>query len=281
MSHTATFTGGPEISRITQLAIAEAGLRASERKAGPWMILLATLLVLTAAVAVLVVAMGHGDGRAVAPAPAAMTVPGAGSLQEAISPSEARRIRSLLLAEEDEEEIPLVPIQPYPVRRPGRTDRERELLEVYEDLSRDKREVRPRMPAGLQSPAGGQGPIPEVAMTGPTIPAKLEASPVSPRTTAGSRPGDLQVRRTIRKNFRGIERCHQRQLKRDPDTAGRVLVTAVVAPSGKVTHVEVTTSRAKGSFLEGCLVREVRGWRFPATRGPAREISFPLLLLSR
>ena len=58
-------------------------------------------------------------------------------------------------------------------------------------------------------------------------------------------------------------------------------VVARVSPIGKVEKVHIATPKFNGTFVEECLVREVKRWEFPGFKGETYDLTFPLLLTAR
>ncbi|HET6613698.1 MAG TPA: AgmX/PglI C-terminal domain-containing protein [Kofleriaceae bacterium] len=73
------------------------------------------------------------------------------------------------------------------------------------------------------------------------------------------------VAKIIRSRYlRGIQRCHQRVLKKDPHAGGRVDIEFTVGASGRVVSSKVN---GFNSEVDTCIKGLTGSWRFPAPKG--------------
>lgn len=78
------------------------------------------------------------------------------------------------------------------------------------------------------------------------------------------------VARIVKRNQASITACFESELRRDPKLHGKISVDIVIAASGKVSKVDVTSNTTTNKGLESCVTDTVRRWRFPApTEGEA------------
>ncbi|MCB9545903.1 MAG: AgmX/PglI C-terminal domain-containing protein [Myxococcales bacterium] len=100
-------------------------------------------------------------------------------------------------------------------------------------------------------------------------PAEVEELPdtLEQRTISG----------VIKTNKRGVEGCYQRQLKRDPTMRqASIKLRFNIERTGQTSNV-VLDEKYKGTELAACLERLVRRWRFPAFKGEAIPVEYPVL----
>ncbi len=174
-----------------------------------------------------------------------------------------------------------------PAHSHGKTKQERELLAFYKSQDREKSEVMPRVPRGATSAAIEMLKLPST---------KTQISPnndagdhgkteVVPRAQANigshERLTDVQIHMVIRRHARQVKKCFERQLKRDPSIKGKLLVTARVKPNGRIKKVAINPEKFHGTYLEECLIKEIRHWRFPSFDGDAYDLTFPYALSAR
>ncbi len=169
-----------------------------------------------------------------------------------------------------------------------KSKKEREdLLAFYKDQDLEKDEVMPRMPRGAKSAAMELLKFPSTnSQVTPGMNSaagsKVEVVPHAPGVVAGpERLTDVQIRMVIRRHARQVKKCFERQLKRDPSVKGKLLITARVRPDGKIKKVAVGPENFHGTYLEECLIREIRHWRFPSFKGEAYDLTFPYALSAR
>lgn len=77
------------------------------------------------------------------------------------------------------------------------------------------------------------------------------------------------VARIIRRRYlRGIQRCHQRVLKKNPTAGGRVDIEFTVGGSGRVVSSDVNGFNRE---VDACIKGLTRSWRFPPPKGPGGQ----------
>lgn len=57
-----------------------------------------------------------------------------------------------------------------------------------------------------------------------------------------------------------ITYCYERELKRNPDLKGKIVVRFVVAPNGKVKDVKIVSSTLNNQSVERCIISRIRRW---------------------
>jgi TonB family protein len=90
-------------------------------------------------------------------------------------------------------------------------------------------------------------------------------------------PLDREVIARVIAAHRGQARfCYEHRLQRRHDLEGRVLLTFVIGPDGRVLRASVSESSLGDTEVEDCLVQRVSSWRFPApTGGGTVEVNYP------
>lgn len=75
----------------------------------------------------------------------------------------------------------------------------------------------------------------------------------------GTLDPDLVARKIRTRYRRGLQKCHERLLKVNPDAGGRVQLSFTVGPTGRVTRAS-----AKGfdDTVDACITQQMRRWRF-------------------
>jgi len=137
---------------------------------------------------------------------------------------------------------------------------------------------------------GLAGLVPEVS-DGPSA-AQLEASlkdrPAAARQPVASDeavdvvrhgPDARQVARRIAQAHGAFEDCALKARRREPDLAiGKVVVSATIDPTGRVTNVAFDKPALDGSDVGRCLARVVRGLTMPPFRGESASVDIPLMI---
>lgn len=76
-----------------------------------------------------------------------------------------------------------------------------------------------------------------------------------------------EIRKVIHTERAKIRKCYETQLLETPSLHGKVSVKFTISAEGPVSQAEIAESTTKHPKLEGCLVTEVKRWRFPKPRG--------------
>lgn len=72
-----------------------------------------------------------------------------------------------------------------------------------------------------------------------------------------------------------IRQCYTRELRRDPDLRGKLVVRFVVGESGSVKYAAIRGSTLDSRIVEDCVLDKVRAATFPRPRGGTVIVSYP------
>ncbi|MCA9600612.1 MAG: AgmX/PglI C-terminal domain-containing protein [Polyangiales bacterium] len=86
-----------------------------------------------------------------------------------------------------------------------------------------------------------------------------------------------QINRVVRANQGNIKYCYEVELQRQPALKGRVELQWRVDLQGLVTSPRVASSTLHNARVEGCMVRQLRNWRFPKPDGGEVVVLYPFL----
>lgn len=112
---------------------------------------------------------------------------------------------------------------------------------------------------------------------GPPGAAPAEAK-VAVAAGQGSSKGGLsqeQVRRVVMAHLGAVRACYESEVQRNPSLKGGVTVQWTIEPAGTVSGASVASTTLGSQRVEGCVVRQVKGWRFPAGDAPTIVGGFP------
>jgi len=87
----------------------------------------------------------------------------------------------------------------------------------------------------------------------------------------GSLPKET-IRLVVRQNRDAIRGCYERQLRRDPSLAGKVVVRFKIVRDGTVSRAEITESTVENVDVESCIRHEVQSWMFAEPEGGGHVI---------
>ncbi len=83
------------------------------------------------------------------------------------------------------------------------------------------------------------------------------------------------VQTTLTREAPQVRKCFERHQALLPTSAGSMKVRWTIQLSGEVTAVEFMEPAFKGSALDGCITRAVKGFHFPKNLGPPRTMTIP------
>ena len=85
------------------------------------------------------------------------------------------------------------------------------------------------------------------------------------------------VAAAIRQRKSAVIACYERALKRTPSLRGRLTLRFRVGTVGRVVTAEVEDSTLNDDEVTHCVIRTVKGWRFPAPANGEVAFSYPLI----
>jgi TonB family protein len=90
---------------------------------------------------------------------------------------------------------------------------------------------------------------------------------------------DARIGKVMRAHAPQIRQCYEQQLAQNPKLQGRVQLSFVAQPDGKVSDVRVDEAQTtlKSSELHRCLVATVTTWRLPRHAGDGVVVSLPVV----
>jgi hypothetical protein len=86
-----------------------------------------------------------------------------------------------------------------------------------------------------------------------------------------------QINRVVRANAAAIRYCYEVEVQRQPNLRGRVEIAWRINLQGAVTTSRVASSTLRNPGVEGCIVRQVRRWRFPQPDGGEVNVTYPFI----
>lgn len=87
-----------------------------------------------------------------------------------------------------------------------------------------------------------------------------------------------QIQRVVNRRRSAIRVCYETALQRSPNLRGRVSVSFRIGLSGSVSGARVASSSIGNGRVEGCVVRVVRGMRFPQPDGGEVRVTYPFIM---
>jgi hypothetical protein len=72
-----------------------------------------------------------------------------------------------------------------------------------------------------------------------------------------------------------VRACYESEAQRNPSLKGGVVLSWQILPDGSVSAPAMVSSTLGNARVEGCLLRQLRGWHFPASESQSIVPSFP------
>jgi TonB family protein len=128
---------------------------------------------------------------------------------------------------------------------------------------------------GSGTPGGGM----YGARAGQLKSRKAGAPEVVPGTAEvrGSLDKEL-IRRIIRRHINEVKFCYEKELTRQPNLQGRVMVQFTIGATGQVISSVVQSSTMGNAVVEQCIAGAVRRWEFPKPQGGIVIVTYPFVL---
>jgi hypothetical protein len=79
-----------------------------------------------------------------------------------------------------------------------------------------------------------------------------------------------QIRRVVLAHKGALQACYEIEAQKDPTLRGGVTVAWTIDPSGGVTSASLAGTTIHNARVEGCVLRQVRAWHFPASDGTSQ-----------
>jgi hypothetical protein len=79
-----------------------------------------------------------------------------------------------------------------------------------------------------------------------------------------------QIRRVVMAHQGALRACYEIEAEKDPNLRGGVTVAWTIDPGGAVTSANLAGTTIRNQRVEGCVLRQVRTWRFPASEGTSQ-----------
>ncbi len=84
-----------------------------------------------------------------------------------------------------------------------------------------------------------------------------------------------QVLRVVMAHKGAVRACYESEAQRNPSLKGGIVLSWQILPDGTVTAPGLASSSLNNSRVEGCVLRQLRGWHFPASESQTIVPSFP------
>jgi outer membrane biosynthesis protein TonB len=130
---------------------------------------------------------------------------------------------------------------------------------------------------GTKGVGGGKAGYGKIAMVGGTSAVSL---PLDEEATVEGGLDRDQIIAVINKNRGQIVYCYEKGLQAQPNISGRVGVSFVIGPNGRVRVANVAQSSLRSADVEGCILSHMKTWQFPHPVGGVNvDVLYPFELM--
>lgn len=83
--------------------------------------------------------------------------------------------------------------------------------------------------------------------------------------------------RYVRSRLKSIQSCYEKELKRNPNLKGKVLVRFVIRPTGRVGDIDIEENTLGSEAVGSCIRTTIRNWTFPFRPDSETAVSYPFV----
>lgn len=130
---------------------------------------------------------------------------------------------------------------------------------------------------GTKGSGGGRAGYGKISLIGGTSAVSL---PMDDEATVEGGLDRDQIIAVINRNKGQIIYCYEKGLQAQPSIGGRVAVSFVIGPSGKITTANVAESSLGSRLVESCMLARMKTWQFPRPVGRVNvDVLYPFELM--
>lgn len=130
---------------------------------------------------------------------------------------------------------------------------------------------------GTKGTGGGKAGYGKIAIVGGINAVSL---PLDDEATVEGGLDRDQIIAVINRNRGQIVYCYERGLQSQPNIGGRVAVSFVIGPNGRINTAEVAQSSLASRTVENCIVSRMKTWQFPRPVGRVNvDVLYPFELM--
>ncbi|QRK08512.1 AgmX/PglI C-terminal domain-containing protein [Archangium violaceum] len=83
--------------------------------------------------------------------------------------------------------------------------------------------------------------------------------------------------RYVKNRLRSIQGCYEKELKRNPNLKGKVLVRFSIRPTGRTGEIEIEENTLGNDAVASCIRTVIRGWVFPFKPDDDVSVAYPFV----
>ena len=124
-------------------------------------------------------------------------------------------------------------------------------------------------------------PVRPVATPPPRSQPVAPASAPAPERTSESGTLDrAAIQRVLHEHMREVQSCYERELVKRPELAGKLVFDWTIAQNGSITSARLASSTMGSAEVATCILRLMRGWRFPPHQDQPLKVRYPFIFHS-
>lgn len=129
---------------------------------------------------------------------------------------------------------------------------------------------------GNRGSGGGKAGYGKISMVGGTSATSL---PLNEEVTVEGGLDQDQIIAVINRNKGQITYCYEQGLRAQPTIGGRVAVSFIIGPNGKISKANVAESSLGSRTVESCMIARMKTWQFPRPVGAVNvDVLYPFEL---
>lgn len=86
-----------------------------------------------------------------------------------------------------------------------------------------------------------------------------------------------QIARVVKMRLKAVKSCYERELKKDPKLAGKIVIQFTIGELGRITSSKVASSTMSNPAVGRCILGRMGQWRFPQPKGGSVTVSYPFV----
>lgn len=89
-----------------------------------------------------------------------------------------------------------------------------------------------------------------------------------------------EIRKVVLENMPGIKYLYTRELKKNPELHGKIIVKFTITTSGNITYCEVVSSTINCPALEQDIVLRIKRWKFDSIQEGEVTVTYPFVFMA-
>jgi len=110
------------------------------------------------------------------------------------------------------------------------------------------------------------------------VKVKAKVKTAGPTSAIGTGKLDKgKIASVVRRRIKSVQSCYERELKKNPDLAGKISMQFTIGSVGRVTAIKATVNTTGSASVANCIKQRISLWRFPKPEGGDVTVSYPFV----